>query len=181
MLKQKELAPICVYQLVQQMNRSDFRRKSIPQELVSGWPCIHRLGNLLCMTVPYFARRVTKSGTLLYPIYCSVTVPVRNPDRILNFTIYPFCEKWKGLDYTKPVGQFPHSALGTDIKREGYQALCKQLYQYYDEMVDAVEQKQPFHQEKKMIALFSRLMEPGQYPQYLRINQKFYSYFCHIE
>ena len=29
-----------------------------------------------------------------------------------------------------------------------------------------------------MIALFSKLMEPGHYEQYQRINKKFYSYFC---
>ena len=38
----------------------------------------------------------------------------------------------------------------------------------------------PFQEEKEMIVLFSRLMEPGHYPQYLRINKKYYAYFCHL-
>lgn len=181
MVKERENARICVYELIRQLNRSDFRKKSIPQELVSGWPCIHRLGQVLCMTVPYFARRVTKEGTFLYPIYCSVTIPVRNPERVMDFTLYPLQSGWGDVDYNHPVGRFPHPALGEGITQEEYRQLCQQLYGYYDDMVEAVEQKQGFQQEQAMGELFSRLMEPGQYQQYLRINQKFYSFFCRLK
>lgn len=180
MQTEKEREQINVFELVHQINRSDFRRTSIPLEMVSGWPCIHRLGGTLCITVPYFTRNVEKTGTLLYPLYCSVTVPVRNPNRIMDFRIYPFQEAWKDVDYTKPVGTFPHPALGEGVQREQYQKMCKELYQYYDEMVSAVEHQQVFQQQKMMADLFSRLMEPGQFPQYLRINRKFYSCFCRL-
>ena len=51
-----------VYQLIRSFNRSDFRRKSIPQELVSGWPAIRRLGKTLCVTIPYYARSRAQPG-----------------------------------------------------------------------------------------------------------------------
>ena len=35
-------------------------------------------------------------------------------------------------------------------------------------------------EEAQMIKLFSKLMEPGLYPQYLRMNKKFYSHFCRL-
>lgn len=178
MLQQREQNTIGIYDLVHRLNRSALRKSSIPQELVSGWPCIHRMGNTLCATIPYFARRQEKQQILLYPLYCSVTVAINNPDRIMDLTVYPFHKEWEDLDYTKPVGQFPHPILGQGIRRQEYQAMCMQLYELYDQMVTAIQQQRPFAAEQEMIDLFSRLMEPGQYPQYLRVNQKFYSYFC---
>ena len=47
-------------------------------------------------------------------------------------------------------------------------------------MIQAVSDQKPFEEEEQMIELFSKLMEPGQYPQYLRINKKFYSHFCRL-
>ena len=47
-------------------------------------------------------------------------------------------------------------------------------------MIAAILEKKPFAQEEEMIGLFSQLMEPGHYEQYLRINKKFYSYFCRL-
>ena len=61
---------INTYQLISAFNRSDFRRKVIPQELVSGWPCIQKIGRTLCITIPYYARRPEKNKIALYPLYC---------------------------------------------------------------------------------------------------------------
>lgn len=171
---------ISVYQLISRFNHSDLRKKMIPQELVSGWPCIRRIGKTLCITIPYYNRAVQAGQVALYPLYCSVTLPVGNPDRLMDFTIYPNQRDWEDLDYTKPVGYFKHAAL-TDVKTSGeYQTLYRQLYDFYDQMVAAILKKEPFVAEPQMIGLFSKLMEPGHYPQYLRINKKFYSYFCQL-
>lgn len=80
---------IDTYQLVSAFNRSDFRRKVIPQELVSGWPCIQKIGRTLCITIPYYIRRPEQNKIALYPLYCSVTFPLGNQDRLLDFTTYP--------------------------------------------------------------------------------------------
>lgn len=168
------------YKLISDFNRSDFRRKSIPQELFVGWPCVQKVGKTFCMTIPYYSRKMVGNTVELYPIYCSVTVPVANPDRVMDFTIYPHQKDWADLDYKKPVGYFKHPALD-DVKTKGeYQQLVQQLFGYYDKLVQAVMNKKPFAEEKEMIELFSKLMEPGQFPQYLRINQKFYGYFCRL-
>lgn len=168
------------YNLISEFNRSEFRRKAIPQNLFSGWPCVHTVGKTLCLTIPYYARSATSESIALYPIFCSVTFPVGNPDRLMDFTIYPHQRLWADVDYQKPVGYFKHAALDDVKTKSEYQALCKELYGYYDEMITAVTNRKPFAHEEQMIELFSKLMEPGQYPQYLRLNKKFYSHFCRL-
>lgn len=166
------------YQLVSAFNHSDFRRKVIPQELVSGWPCVQKIGRTLCITIPYYARRIEKNRIALFPLYCSVTFPLGNQNRLLDFTTYPHHKEWCDIDYTKPAGYFKHKALEDVKSKDEYQAMCKELYGYYDQMITAILNKKPFEQEDEMIVLFSKLMEPGHYEQYQRINKKFYSYFC---
>lgn len=168
------------YKLVSDFNRSELRRKAIPHHLFSGWPCIQMVGKTLCITIPYYARSATSERVALYPIYCSVTFPVTNPDRLMDFTVYPHQRTWSDIDYSAPVGYFKHAALKDVKTKEEYRQLCQELFHYYDEMVLAVMNKKPFTEENKMIELFSKLMEPGQYPQYLRINKKFYAHFCRL-
>ena len=40
--------------------------------------------------------------------------------------------------------------------------------------------QETFAEDAEMTALLSKLMEPGQYPNYLRLNKKFYSHFCNL-
>lgn len=172
---------LSVFELVTQFNHSNFRRSSIPMGLVSGWPCIRQVGKMLAITIPYFSRTPGEDKIAIYPLYCSVTVSLKNIDRVLDFTIYPYQAEWRNIDYTKPTGYFKHEALKEVKTKEEYQALCQQLYGYYDQMVEAITNKKPFVQEGEMTRLFSILMEPGHYPQYLKINKKFYSYFCRMD
>ena len=175
-----EKKQVSIYQLISDFNHSQFRKSVIPMGMVSGWPCIRKIGKTLCVTIPYYARSVQDSKVALSPLYCSVTVPVGNPDRIMDFTIYPHQRSWSDVDYSKPAGYFKHKALEDVGTKAEYQALCRQLYGYYDQMVAAIQARKPFEGENEMIELFSKLMEPGHYPQYLRINKKFYSYFCRL-
>lgn len=171
---------ISTYQLITDFNRSDLRQKAIPHNLYSGWPCVQMIGKTLCLTIPYYSRTVTSERMALYPLYCSVTFPVLNPDRLMDFTVYPHQSSWSDLDYSQPVGYFKHAALEDVKTKSEYQKLCMELFGYYDKMIQAVLEKKPFAQEKEMTALLSKLMEPGQYPQYLRLNKKFYSHFCRL-
>lgn len=175
-----EKKQVSIYQLISDFNHSQFRKSVIPMGMVSGWPCIRKIGKTLCVTIPYYARSVQDSKVALSPLYCSVTVPVGNPDRILDFTIYPHQRSWNDVDYSKPAGYFKHEALKDVETKAEYQALCRQMYDYYDQMVAAIQARKPFEEEAGMIELFSKLMEPGHYPLYLRINKKFYSYFCRL-
>lgn len=171
---------ISVYNIVKAFNRSEFRRKAIPQELSSGWPCIRMYGKTLCITIPYYAKKRMGERIALKPLYCSVTFPLGNVDRILDYTIYPYQRDWADVDYTKPAGYFKHEALAEVTTKAEYQGLCKQLYEYYDAMVAAILAGKPFEEEQQMKALFSKLMEPGHFNQYQKINNKFYSCFCQL-
>ena len=171
---------ISVYDLVSRFNRSMLHHSLIPMDLVSGWPAVSVFGKTLAVTIPYFGRRVEEGKVALYPIYCSVTVAANHPERILDFTIYTNQPQWQDVVYGKPCGYFKHEAL-QDVKTKGeYQKLCRELYGYYDRMLEAVRERKAFTQEPQMIALFSKLMEPGLYPQYLKINRKFYSNLCRL-
>lgn len=109
---------VSIYQLVSQFNHSEQRKRMIPQELVSGWPCIRKINKTLCITIPYYNRAVHDGRVALYPLYCSVTLPVGNPDRLMDFTIYPNQRDWDDLDYSKPAGYFKHEALADVKSRE---------------------------------------------------------------
>lgn len=170
---------ISVRKLISDFNKSELHHKMIPMGMASGWPCIRTMGNTLCITIPYFSRSVAEDKVALNAIYCSVTVPVMNPDRLMDFTIYPYKREWEDVDYENPVGFFPHEAL-EGLKRTEYKALCDQLYDCYDLMVESVRNQEEFKEQDQMIALFSRLMEPAHFPQYLRINKMFYSVFCRL-
>ena len=174
-----EANKISVRELMVQFSKSDFHKKSIPMGMAAGWPCIHWMGKTVCITIPYFSRSVREEKVALHSIYCSVTFPVANSDKIMDFTIYPYQREWADVDYKNPIGTFPHEALDGVDKNE-YKELRRELYRYYDELLDAVRNKRKFTQEEEMTALFSRLMEPALYPQYLKLNRKFYSYFCKL-
>lgn len=178
--KPVEQGKISVRQLVDDFNRSALRRKMIPAGMTAGWPCIQNIGKTLCLTIPFYSCQLEDRRAALYPIYCSVTFPVRNPDRLLDFTIYPHQETWSDVDYQHPAGYFKHKALEDVATKGEYTALVDQLYAHYDGLVSAVENRIQYADEKAMITLFSKLMEPGLFPFYCRIRQKFYTHFCRI-
>ncbi len=164
-------------ELISRFNHSELRRKLIPVDLASGWPCIRMIDKKLCVVIPYFHKRPVENGFALYPIYCSVTIMWKNPEKILDFTIYHTQKEWCDVNYSKPVGMFKHKAL-EDVKTRGeYLGLCDRIFDYYDEMVRAVLNNEPFAEEAEMTDLFSKLMEPSLYPYYEKINKKFYSNF----
>lgn len=169
--------PISIRSLIKAFNQSALRNQIIPLGLATGWPAVTRMGETLCITLPYFSSTRTAEGVMLNSIYCSVTVPIFNPDKLMDFTIYPYHNLWQDIPYDRPVGIFPHEAL-KGLGRKEYHQLCEQLYDYYDQLLEAVTQGKPFGKQTEMMELFSRLMEPALYPQYLRINKKFYSTFA---
>ncbi len=171
---------VCISDLISEFNKSELRHRIIPMEMASGWPCIHKLGETLCITIPYFLRTVTKERKVaIKSLYCSVTLPVANPKRLMDFTIYPYQRDWDDVNYTDAVGMFPHEAL-QGITKEEYKDMCESLYGCYDDLTEAVMSGAEYKGEE-MQKLFSVLMEPFHYPQYLKINKKFYSYFCKTE
>lgn len=168
---------ISIEELMHTVNRGEFRKSSIPMELASGWPCIHRKGGCLCMTLPYFFRRPAEGAVAMYPLYCTVTVPVENPGRILDFTIFPLQREWTEADFKRPVGTFPHAAL-EGMKRTEYNALCKELFKCYDALIASEKEGVPFDRDEEMIWAMNQLMEPCHLAQYRKIDKRFFTRFC---
>jgi len=171
---------ISVKQLITDFNRSPLRRALVPDNLYSGWPCLVKRGKCLCITIPYYSRVNQEKGIALFPLYCSVTIAVRNPKKVFDFTIYPYHKDWKEMDYSKPCGTFKHKALENVKTREEYQSLCDQLYACYDDMLECIQNNAAFEGADEMRRLFALLMEPSHYPQYLKIGPKFYANVCQL-
>ena len=171
---------ISIKQYITDFNRCPLRRELIPDNLYSGWPCLSRRGKCLCITIPYYARATRKDHMDLYPLYCSITLAINNPKKVFDFTLYPYEKDWKEIDHTQPCGVFKHPALEQVKTREEYQALCERLFACYDDMLKAITSGVSFDGVDTMRDLFAILMEPSHYPQYLKIQPKFYSHVCKL-
>lgn len=165
--------------LLSRVNHGSFRRAFIPMELAAGWPCLRNMNGELGVTIPYFSRRVTTDTIELYPISCALTVLLDNPNRICDYTVFRYQPDWADVDFEKPCGYFKHEAL-KGIDRDTYREMCGQLYACYDNMAYCIQQGIPFEKAGEMEKLFSVLMEPGLYPYYRKLNEKFYSTFCKL-
>lgn len=171
---------ISIKQYITDFNRSPLRRTLIPANLYSGWPSLSKRGKCLCITIPYYSRTTNQDHMDLYPLYCSITLAVNDPDRVFDFTIYAYEKDWQDIDFGKPCGQFKHPALAHIKTREEYQALCDQLFACYDDLLEGIRTNAPFTGLEEMRRLFAILMEPSHYPQYLKIQPKFYSHICQL-
>lgn len=170
---------IHIEEIVKAVNTGAFRRSSIPAELASGWPCVHYMGKTPCVTIPYFLRKLENEKVALYPLYCSVTVPLGNPDRILDFTVFPYRSDWRDIDYKCPAGYFRHAALA-NVTRSQYKQMCQQLFACYDNMIVCMLMGCDYQDGGVMTSLFTALMEPCLYEQYLKINKQFYMNFVKL-
>lgn len=171
---------ISIRQAMKDFLDSDFRKFNIPMQMVAGWPSLVNYGKTLCLVIPFFSRKRVENKVEIYPIYCSVTVPIKNPTRIFDYTIYTNKANWAKIDYATPCGYFKHEALKDVKTKQEYEALKDEFYAYYDEMVAAIYDKKAFENQEKLCKIFSMLMEPCLYPQYKMINNKFYSSLCEI-
>lgn len=170
-----------VYEQAKKFDKGMFRKQSIPMECVQGWPAVRKLGNTICLMIPYYRRRILEqkgsARAELYPIYCSVTFPIGNPNHLYDFTIYRLQKDWKDVEFGKPIGCFDSAKITYAKDSEEYRKLCIELYKHYDGFIDAVKENVGFDEEERMSTLISQLIEPELYPYYERMNKGFYSHF----
>jgi hypothetical protein len=96
---------------------------------------------------------------------------------VVEYSILAFDKEYKQIDFSKPVGLFPHeSAEG--LSKEEYRTKRNELFSLYDELIECIAEKKPFNNDEKMRTLFSVLMEPSLYPMYKHISPKFYEKYC---
>lgn len=165
--------------LLSKVNHGSFRRALIPMELAAGWPSIRNMGGELGVTIPYFQRRIAGETIELYPLCCALTVLLDHPNQICDYTVFHYQPDWDEIDFEKPCGYFKHEAL-KGVDRQTYQKMCMQLYACYDDMAWSLQQGVRFEKAEEMKKLFSLLMEPGLYPYYRKLNEKFYGTFCKL-
>ena len=159
------------------VNKSETRGGLIPMEVSSGWPSIAIKNKEICITIPYFRGRRTQDGkTALYPISHVLTVKWSDM-AVVDYSVLAFDKEYKQIDFSKPVGLFPHESV-EGLSKEDYKAKRDELFSLYDELIECVAEKKPFNNEGKMRTLFNVLMEPSLYPMYKHISPKFYEKYC---
>ena len=159
------------------VNKGEARSRLIPMELSSGWPSIAIKNKEICVTIPFFRGRRTQDGkTALFPI--SHVLTVTWPEAaVVDYMVLSFNKEYKQIDFSKPVGLFPHdSAEG--LSKEDYKTKRNELFSLYDELIECITEKKPFTREEEMQSLFGILMEPPLYPMYKHIAPKFYEKYC---
>ena len=112
-------------------------------------------------------------------MYCSVTVPLGNPGRVVDFTVFQYQSDWLDVDYSRPAGFFRHEALAS-VTRSQYNLMRKKLFSCYDNLIACMLAGCEYQDGGTMAFLFTALMEPGHYEQYLKINKQFYMHFCKL-
>ena len=97
----------------------------------------------------------------------------------MDFTAFSYHSDWREVDYSRPAGYFRHKAL-ENVTRSQYLQMRHELYECYDQMIGCMLADCPYEDGGKMASLFTKLMEPCHYEQYLKINKHFYSHFCKL-
>jgi hypothetical protein len=159
------------------LNKGGVRKYLLPMEMASGWPSVVIKSGQLCVVVPFFrTQRVENGKSLLYPLMYTMTLTWPNA-KMVEFSALRYNKEYRAVDFSKPVGIYPHDAA-KDFQKNEYTVKRDKLFGMYDELISCVLDKNDFAGIEEMKKLFQLLMEPSLYPMYLNISGKFFRTYC---
>ncbi len=168
---------ISMYEFINNINKSELRRKLIPMEMASGWPSISIKNGQICIMIPYYRTQPSNEGkVLIFPIAYTMTFTWPSA-KMVEFKTLRFQKEFANIDYKKPVGTFKHDAVKNLTKSE-YIDKRDTLFSLYDEILTCIIDKKEFTREQEMKDSFKVLMEPSLYPMYMEIANKFFGFYC---
>ncbi len=150
----------------------------IPIGKTRGFPILMWRRDKPCITLFYFTRQLgsaIKSPKKLYPVSHVVTA-LWPSGKIIAFQDLFYATP---IDYTEPVGVFPHSAI-SNLSPKEYNEMRDRLMAGYNEFIHAVANRSAFSEDtrKEMGELLNKLMEPGLKEAYKKYGGGFFPYFC---
>lgn len=174
----KEKKALTMNQYITALSRSEVRKRLIPQELSAGWPSISMKRGELCITIPYFGTKKQDGelGIQLYPLAYTLTASWK-AGKIINYNCLIYDKDYKDIDFNQSCGMFKHEAIKRYTKDQ-YVRERNKLFAFYDELLECLVNQRDFEKHSEMKQLFSKLMEPGQYPMYQKLAPRFFHNYC---
>lgn len=149
-------------------------RDVLPLGYGAGLPMLKMMDGKLCLQVLYWKCVVTgeKNKNLIYPARYVLSFSLPELKVVESLDLIK-AEKFKAVEFDKPVGIFPHEAL-RGLNKKQYIELRKGLYKALDMLVqnelDGIKDEVV---EQEVAKAFTRLLEPSLKPIYQLLNSQF--------
>jgi hypothetical protein len=165
--------------LSQHIRKSAAGRAVVPMEATTGLPVPYRHGGRIYAIFPYFVTAATdkKEEVAIFAPVLTLTVDWQT-SRLVEFVDCRYRSQWEGVDYTRPIGTFPHPAVA-GMTRDEYAARRQRLLRLYDDIFNAADTgTEP---DEKVLSEFSQLfkviLEPSLQPFYRALAPRFCEQF----
>ena len=153
-----------------------FRNTEIPLGYVDGLPIITVKNKIPCLIIPFLKYKITGvvDKTLVFPVKYCITVSL-NDGKIIGYTNLSFDEKFKKIDFEKPVGFFRHDAVKNYSKIE-YKEKKKELYGMYNKIISSMLNGEAcdIFDVEDFTQLLNIIIEPSLKPIYEALDKEFY-------
>lgn len=154
-----------------------FLNCKIPMGYTAGFPILQVRNGSLCVTFPYLRYKTTGvvDKTLVYPIRYMITMELPT-EKIVLFEDLEYNEKFRNIDFRKPVGYFRHEEI-RQYNKARYKALYDELMQEYDKVINSLIYCTDYsaEDEKRMKELLQLLVEPSLLAMYKALDNDFYN------
>ena len=167
-----------IRELYQKVNASAIRAEVLPLQMVAGWPFIHKKGGEICVSMPFYKKYEDGGRTYLYPLSAVLTMRVSD-GIVISYNNLLYDKEWKEVAFDTVCGEFKHKAISS-LNYGQYQQAREKLFDLFDELLSSYLDSKAFDKQTEMKQLFSVLMEPGEYPYYIRLAPKFFENFCGV-
>jgi hypothetical protein len=170
-----------IEQLMHTIRQSSIYQQFLPQESGIGWPVPYRKKKVVYVILPIFgyAPFDTPGKSALFPPFATLTIDWQNTILVEYINLH-FRNPWaeEQWEYEKHAGTFPHPAVESMTVQE-YQEKRTELLQMYDEMFDALAERESFSSgwNQHFGQLLRLLIEPPLEPYYRTFAPKFFNQF----
>ena len=153
----------------------------VPMEAGIGWPIPSRSrsSGRAILTLPFFGMSPTvdRGVTALFAPFSGITLDWLN-GRPVQYVDYRFRSAWANIDFSRPVGVFPHDAV-RNLTRKEYLEKRAELLLRYDALMDtlAAGGELPPFWIKEFAEALKLLIEPGLLRFYAKLGPTFYEKF----
>ena len=165
--------------LAQQTRRSTIGRAVVPMEAGTGWPVPYRCNGRAYIIFPFFGTSGTgkKGETAIFVLIVTITLDWKT-GRAVEYVDCRFRSAWTQVDFTRPIGTFPHPGVA-NLTRSEYEEKRELLYRLYDQLFSGIAEGGELSPLwlQQFSELFGMLFEPALELFYRALAPKFCEQF----
>jgi hypothetical protein len=165
--------------LARQTRHSGVGRAVVPMEAGTGFPVPFRSNERAYIIFPFFgtAGRVREGETVFFAPSVLITVDWKT-GRPVEYIDCRFRSSWTHVDFTQPIGTFPHPAVA-HFTRSEYEEKRQMLFGLYDQLFNSLTEGGDLSQSwyQQFSESFRTLLEPSLEPFYRALAPKFCEQF----